>query len=304
KRHFARECRSPKDTRRNVPVETSTSNALVSHCDGVGGYDWSFQAEEAPTNYALIAFTSSSSSSSDNEFSSETNDSLPASPIYDRYHSGDGYHAVPPPYTGTFMPPKPDLVFHDAPNVNETDHTTFNVELSPTKLDKDLSHTNRPSSPIIEDWVSDSEDDSEVEIPQNTPSLVQPTEQTLFSVSMESLSPQVVTTAKLPILYPNEFDLWKMRIKQYFLMTDYSHWERLARKNELKARGTLLTVLPDKHQLKSNIHKDAKNLMEAIEKRFGGNKKTKKVQKTLLKQQYENFTGSSSESLDQIYDRL
>nr|GEV83547.1 hypothetical protein [Tanacetum cinerariifolium] len=49
---------------------------------------------------------------------------------------------------------------------------------------------------------------------------------------------------------------------------------------------------------------DAKSLMEAIKKRFGGNKETKKVQKTLLKQQYENFTGSSSKSLDLIHDRL
>nr|GFB57697.1 ribonuclease H-like domain-containing protein [Tanacetum cinerariifolium] len=95
-----------------------------------------------------------------------------------------------------------------------------------------------------------------------------------------------------------------MRIEQYFLMTDYSLWERLARKNELKARGTLLMALPDKHQLKFNIHKGAKTLMEAIEKSFGGNKETKKVQKTLFKQQYKNFTGSSSESLDQIHDRL
>nr|GEV96449.1 ribonuclease H-like domain-containing protein [Tanacetum cinerariifolium] len=63
-------------------------------------------------------------------------------------------------------------------------------------------------------------------------------------------------------------------------------------------------ALHDKHQLKFNIHKDSKTLMEAIEKRFGGNKETKKVQKTLLKQQYENFTGSSSESLDQIHYRL
>nr|GEW87879.1 putative ribonuclease H-like domain-containing protein [Tanacetum cinerariifolium] len=62
-------------------------------------------------------------------------------------------------------------------------------------------------------------------------------------------------------------------------------------------------ALPDKHQLKFN-HKDAKTLMEAIEKRFGENTKTKKVQKTLLKQQYENFTGSCSESLDQIHDRM
>nr|GEV38815.1 hypothetical protein [Tanacetum cinerariifolium] len=80
--------------------------------------------------------------------------------------------------------------------------------------------------------------------------------------------------------------------------------QKLARKNELKARGTLLMALPDKHQLKFNSHKDAKTLMEAIEKRFGGNTKTKNVQKTLLKQQFENFTGSSSEGLDQIHDRL
>nr|GEV61897.1 hypothetical protein [Tanacetum cinerariifolium] len=60
----------------------------------------------------------------------------------------------------------------------------------------------------------------------------------------------------------------------------------------------------DKHQLKFNSHKDAKTLMEAIEKRFGGNTKTKKVQKTLLKQQFENFSSSSSEGLDQIHDRL
>nr|GEW47250.1 putative ribonuclease H-like domain-containing protein [Tanacetum cinerariifolium] len=84
---------------------------------------------------------------------------------------------------------------------------------------------------------------------------------------MESLSTQVVSAAKLPILNPNEFDLWKIRIEQYFLITDYSLWESLARKNELKARGTLLMALPDKHQLKFNIHKDAKNLMEAIEQK-------------------------------------
>nr|GFA79694.1 ribonuclease H-like domain-containing protein [Tanacetum cinerariifolium] len=134
---------------------------------------------------------------------------------------------------------------------------------------------------------------------------------------MDSLSPQVVSAAKLPILNPNEFDLWKMRTEQYFLMTDYSLWEvilygdspvptrivegvvqpvapttpeqKLARKNELKAQGTLLMALPDKHQLKFNSHKDAKTLIEAIEKRFGGNTETKKVQKTLLKQQFENF---------------
>nr|GEY97503.1 putative ribonuclease H-like domain-containing protein [Tanacetum cinerariifolium] len=123
---------------------------------------------------------------------------------------------------------------------------------------------------------------------------------------MESVSTQIVIVSKLPVLNPIEFELWKMRIEQYFLMRDYALWkvilngdsppptssvdgvetvyppttakEKLARKNELKAR--------------------------AIEKRFGGNKESKKVHKTLLKQQYENFNGTSSEGLYQIYDRL
>nr|GEY78400.1 hypothetical protein [Tanacetum cinerariifolium] len=89
-----------------------------------------------------------------------------------------------------------------------------------------------------------------------------------------------------------------MKIEQYFLMTDYALWkvilncnsppptrsvdgvetlyppttieEKLERKNELKARGTLLIALPNEHQLKFNSYKTAKSLMEAIEKRFGG----------------------------------
>ncbi|GJS86413.1 hypothetical protein Tco_0769049 [Tanacetum coccineum] len=76
------------------------------------------------------------------------------------------------------------------------------------------------------------------------------------------------------------------------------------RGNEMKARGTLLMALPNKDQLKFHSYKDAKLLIEAIEKRYGGNKDSKKVQRTLLKQQYENFAGSSSESMGQTFDRL
>nr|GEU45458.1 putative ribonuclease H-like domain-containing protein [Tanacetum cinerariifolium] len=128
--YFARECRSPRDNRnkdtlkRTIPVEVSTSNALVSQCDGVGSYDWSFETDEEPTNYALMAFTSSGLSSSfgfDNELtSSESDDSVSTSSMNDRYQTCEGYHVVPPPYTGTFMPLKPDLVFSDAPNTSET----------------------------------------------------------------------------------------------------------------------------------------------------------------------------------------
>nr|GEU59120.1 hypothetical protein [Tanacetum cinerariifolium] len=59
--------------------------------------------------------------------------------------------------------------------------------------------------------------------------------------------------------------------------------QRLAKKDEMKARRTLLMALPDKHQLKFNIPKDAKSLIEVIEKRFGGNKETKKIYEAEVK---------------------
>nr|GFB11838.1 hypothetical protein [Tanacetum cinerariifolium] len=100
KEHFARECRSPKDSRRSgatepqrrtAPVKNSTSNALVSQCD-----------------------------ESDCE-------SLSSSSPSNRLQPSGGYHVVPPPIIGTFMPPKPDLFFHNAPIGVETDHSAFTV---------------------------------------------------------------------------------------------------------------------------------------------------------------------------------
>ncbi|GKA23517.1 copia protein [Tanacetum coccineum] len=97
-------------------------------------------------------------------------------------------------------------------------------------------------------------------------------------------------TARLPILNPGDYDLWLMRIEQYFLMTDYSLWEVIKngnkvlrrtvepvyepttaedkqdRRNEMKARATLLMALPNKDQLKFHSYQDAKLPMEAIEK--------------------------------------
>ncbi|GJT95260.1 hypothetical protein Tco_1090778 [Tanacetum coccineum] len=80
--------------------------------------------------------------------------------------------------------------------------------------------------------------------------------------------------------------------------------EKQDKRNEMKARGTLLMALPNKDQLKFHSYNDAKLLMEAIEKRYGGNKESKKVQRTLLKQQYENFTVSSLEIMDQTFDSM
>nr|GEW94603.1 putative ribonuclease H-like domain-containing protein [Tanacetum cinerariifolium] len=83
---------------------------------------------------------------------------------------------IPPPYTGTFMLPKPDLVFNNAPTAVENDHLAFNVQLSPTKPVQDLFHTNRPSAPIIEDWLSDSDTESEPKALQFVPSFAQSSE--------------------------------------------------------------------------------------------------------------------------------
>nr|GEV02653.1 putative ribonuclease H-like domain-containing protein [Tanacetum cinerariifolium] len=153
--HFARECRSPRDNknkdtaRRTVPVEVSTLNALMSQCDAVGGCYWSFQANEAPTNYALMAYALSGSSSSfrsDNEVapcsklhSDESDNTMPKNPENDMYKTCEGYHAIPPSYIGTFMPPKPDLVFSDDLNASESVANVVNVEFSTNKPSKDIS---------------------------------------------------------------------------------------------------------------------------------------------------------------------
>nr|GEW34465.1 reverse transcriptase domain-containing protein [Tanacetum cinerariifolium] len=97
--------------------------------------------------------------------------SMPTSLVHDRYKSGEGYHAFPPPYIGTFIPVKPDLVFHKAPTVSETVPNILSVEPSPTKPNKEMSQSHRPSAPIIKDWVSSSEDDSKALIDEITVAL-------------------------------------------------------------------------------------------------------------------------------------
>ncbi|GKB52847.1 hypothetical protein Tco_0903600 [Tanacetum coccineum] len=80
--------------------------------------------------------------------------------------------------------------------------------------------------------------------------------------------------------------------------------EKIQKKNDVKARSMLLMTLPNEHLLTFNQYKDAKTLVSAIQTRFSGNDVTKKTQKTLLKQMYENFSAPSTESLDSIFNRL
>ncbi|GJW05072.1 ribonuclease H-like domain-containing protein [Tanacetum coccineum] len=143
----------------------------------------------------------------------------------------------------------------------------------------------------------------------------------------------MVSTVKLPMFKKGEYTLWSMRMEQYLTNTDYSLWQvilngdgpiqvttdkkgietevplktaqaLLQRQRERKAKSILLLAIPDEYQLRFHGIKDAKSLWAAIKSRFGGNVESKKTQKTVLKQQFENFFVSDTEGLDKAYDRF
>nr|GEW22600.1 hypothetical protein [Tanacetum cinerariifolium] len=198
RRHFAREGRAPRNqdsmnrepTRRTVLVEETTSNALVSQCDGFG-YDWSDQAEESPTNFAFMAYSLTSLSSSTNsEVSNDSNccsaclecvielkeqneqlvkDLRTASVSVVSYKIGlefvkarllvfkkNRYNAIPPPYTGDFMPPKPDLVYPSLDGFIDESVSESVVEKPTVDSNKPKTIRKENRAPIIKDWVSKS----------------------------------------------------------------------------------------------------------------------------------------------------
>ncbi|GKC13693.1 hypothetical protein Tco_1010475 [Tanacetum coccineum] len=145
--------------------------------------------------------------------------------------------------------------------------------------------------------------------------------------------PHTMSTVKLPILKKGEYDIWAMKMEHYLAHTDYPIWEViqkgngpvsittdtqgiikvlpprtaeeiLARERERKARTTLLMALPEDHLAKFHKMTDAKEMWDAIKSRFGGNDESKKMQKYILKQQFEGFTISNSEGLHKGYDRF
>ncbi|GJS71363.1 hypothetical protein Tco_0704204 [Tanacetum coccineum] len=124
---------------------------------------------------------------------------------------------------------------------------------------------------------------------------------------MDLETAQTTTTTKLPLLKQGEYDMWKLRIKQYFQVKDYALWdfiengnsfkpaartrtntngssttlvlgpatteEKAQKKNDVKARSMLLMALPNEHLMTFNQYKDAKTLFAAIQIRFGGFKR-------------------------------
>nr|GEY21222.1 hypothetical protein [Tanacetum cinerariifolium] len=127
---------------------------------------------------------------------------------------------------------------------------------------------------------------------------------------MEQTNP---TFAKIPIPDTGKFEQWKFRIQQYLQNEHYALWEVIEfvttedmqkRRNDVKARTTLLLSLPDEHQLRFIKYKIAQELWAAILKTFGGNEATKKTKKNQLKQQYGNFKVEGKEILEQTFNRM
>nr|GFA70732.1 hypothetical protein [Tanacetum cinerariifolium] len=150
---------STASTQVNATYSTNIDNlsdAVVSlvSCDGLGGYDWSDQADEGP-NYALMAFSSLC-------FDSEIVDNCKKGLGY------ENYNAVPPPYTRNFMPLTPDL---SLTGLDEFFNKLV-VENCKAKSNEEEPKVVRKNddAPIIEEWVSDNveEDVSQPKIEKKT----------------------------------------------------------------------------------------------------------------------------------------
>ncbi|GJZ45012.1 hypothetical protein Tco_0592608 [Tanacetum coccineum] len=138
-----------------------------------------------------------------------------------------------------------------------------------------------------------------------------------FETESESLSePNEMSKSRLEVTNEKDVSAYGFRICTYGgciqvvegvekVIPPTTVEEKAQKRLEVKARSTLMMGIPNEHQLKFNSIKDAKSLLEAIKKRFGGNAATKKTLRNLLKQKYEKTSHSSSlGDLDQTFDRL
>ncbi|GKD85224.1 hypothetical protein Tco_1356378 [Tanacetum coccineum] len=120
---------------------------------------------------------------------------------------------------------------------------------------------------------------------------------------------QTTTTAKLPILKQGEYDMWRLRIEKYFQVQDYALLDVIENGNSFKpipqtttnADGSSTSPIPGLVTTEEKVQKKNDVKAKTI---FGDNEATKKTQKTLLKQMFENFSALSTKSLDSIFNRL
>ncbi|GKD66055.1 hypothetical protein Tco_1308163 [Tanacetum coccineum] len=117
-------------------------------------------------------------------------------------------------------------------------------------------------------------------------------------------APHTVSTIKLPILKKGEYDIWAMKMEHYLSHTDYPIWEVIQ-----KGNGPVNVLTDTNGQKKVLPPKTTKEILarerkETIKSRFGGNDESKKMQKYILKQQFESFSVSNSERLHKGYDKF
>ncbi|GJX95898.1 ribonuclease H-like domain-containing protein [Tanacetum coccineum] len=113
--------------------------------------------------------------------------------------------------------------------------------------------------------------------------------------------PPTITTMKIPIIKKGEYDIWSMRMRQYICHTYHNLWDIIVN-GDLQEEPAPTGDQSGPYAPPFHNVPDAKSLWEAIKSRFGGNEESKKMQKNVLKHQFENFTTAPNESLDKAYD--
>ncbi|GKC59849.1 hypothetical protein Tco_1087447, partial [Tanacetum coccineum] len=102
--------------------------------------------------------------------------------------------------------------------------------------------------------------------------------------------------AKFPYLKKEEYETWAMKM-EYWIMN-----KQIVVQRETKARTILLQSLPEDHMADFHHLYDARDNWLAVKARFGGNYESKKMRKSMLKQEFSKFRVSESEGLHKGYD--
>ncbi|GJZ22415.1 ribonuclease H-like domain-containing protein [Tanacetum coccineum] len=139
--------------------------------------------------------------------------------------------------------------------------------------------------------------------------------------------------AKFPYLKKEEYETWAMKMEYWIMNSDHNLWnivlngnsrkktgrdpkgnimilppisveEHIAVQRETKARTILLQSLPEDHMADFHHLDDARDIWLAVKARFGGNDESKKMRKSMLKQEFSEFRVSESEGLHKGYDRF
>ncbi|GKB25461.1 hypothetical protein Tco_0864862 [Tanacetum coccineum] len=117
--------------------------------------------------------------------------------------------------------------------------------------------------------------------------------------------PPTITAMKIPIIKKGEYDIWSMRMRQYICHTDHNLWDVIVNGDlEEEAAPSGEQSAPPAPKTVKQLAAKRNQERAAIKSRFEGNEESKKMQKNVLKHQFENFTTTSNESLDKAYDRF